>query len=127
MKNKFSSQKLAQKAAEYAWQKKAEEIVMIDLRGISPVADFFIICTAASDLHAKAVADGIKVSLKEEGEKPLHVEGMNHPHWVLLDYVNVVVHIFLEEKRSFYNLEGLWGDAPRISVNNENGKLENKK
>ncbi len=118
MKNQISSEKLVQKIAENAWLKKADEILILDLRTVSNrVSDFFIICTGVSDLHIKAVSDGIIEGLKEEGEKPWHVEGLEKLNWVLIDYVDVVTHVLSEESRAFYNLEKLWGDAKQIEIN----------
>ena len=93
-------------------EKKGNDIIRLDLRNIhSSVADYFVICTADSDVQVKAIADAIMEGSKKEGERPWHKEGLTHKTWVLLDYVEVVVHIFLRETRSFYSLEKLWGDA----------------
>ena len=96
-------------------KKKGTDIKVLDLRGITPVSDFFIICTASSNIHAKAIADSLILESKMKDIKPWHNEGYSNLSWVLLDYVDVVVHIFLKETRKFYNLEGLWADA-KISV-----------
>lgn len=97
--------------AKLILKKKGEDIKVLDLREITPVADFFIICTASSNIHAKAIADNLIVESKKKDAKPWHNEGYGNLSWVLLDYVDVVVHIFLKETRRFYNLEGLWADA----------------
>ena len=97
-------------------QKKAEDIQIFDLREKTPVSDFFVICTASSDIHCKALADLVSVETKKIGQKSWHSEGYSNLSWVLLDYVDVVVHIFLKETRAFYNLEGLWGDAPITKI-----------
>ena len=93
-------------------EKKGENIVVLDLRGISDVMDFFIITSGISDVHLRAIADEIREKLKKEANiKPWHVEGYKVPRWILLDYVNIVVHIFDHETRIYYSLEKLWEDA----------------
>lgn len=94
-------------------EKKAENIVSLDLRKIpEAVADFFIICEAGSTIQVKAIADNIELQVKQHcDESPYHHEGMTALHWVLVDYVNVVVHIFHSETRKFYRLEEMWSDA----------------
>ncbi len=106
---------LAKRCAELAAEKKCEEIKILDLRGLTSVTDYFVIATADSERKSKASAEHIIEELKKDGERPLHVEGLDTMHWILLDYVNVVVHIFLPEERRFYDLESLWSDAPQIS------------
>jgi len=107
----LDSKKLAVKLAELALSKKATDIKILDLRKLTTITDYFVICTAHSDVQVKAIADAIMEGSKIDGERPWHKEGMTHKTWVLLDYVEVVVHIFLNETRSFYGLEKLWGDA----------------
>ena len=107
----MNSKDLALKLADLALSKKAENIKVLDLRKLTTITDFFVICTGSSDTHVKAVADSIIDGSKDLGEKPWHKEGIAHKSWVLLDYVEVVVHIFLSETRQFYGLEKLWGDA----------------
>jgi ribosome-associated protein len=92
-------------------QKKGEDICVFDLRGISPITDFFIIATGLSDVHMKTLAHHII-----EHEKPQHVEGLEAATWVLLDFIDVIVHIFSVEARDFYGLERLWGDAPQVKI-----------
>lgn len=94
-------------------EKKGENIVTLDLKGVDgAVTDHFVICEANSSTQVGAIKDSIEeVVRKEVGEKPWHVEGTSNLEWVLLDYVNVVAHIFEREKRTHYNLEGLWADA----------------
>lgn len=90
---------------------------MLDVHGVSGVADIFIVTTGDSDLQVKAIVQSVRSTIREEvGERPWHVEGTDHMQWVLLDYVDLVVHVFLPEKRQFYDLERLWGDAPRAEV-----------
>ncbi|MFI5211531.1 MAG: ribosome silencing factor [Ignavibacteria bacterium] len=115
----MDSEKLALKLAELALTKKAEEIRILDLRGLTTIADFFVICTANSEPQVKAVADEVLVGSKKIGEAIWHKEGLNMKSWVLLDYVDVVVHIFLRDTRQFYSLEKLWGDAKITEVSDE--------
>jgi ribosome-associated protein len=103
--------RLVNRMAALALSKKAETVLSIDLRGLSPACDFFVICEGTSSVHVRAIADGIEDGLRESGEKAWHVEGRETGHWVLLDYVNVVVHVFDTETREYYQLERLWGDA----------------
>jgi ribosome-associated protein len=102
---------LAKRAAELALTKKATNTVIVDLRGVTDMTDFFVICTADSDRQVKSVADAIMDGLREDGEKPYHAEGLQELNWVLIDYVDVVVHVFVKSARQFYSLEKLWGDA----------------
>lgn len=108
---------LAAHAVDAMIDKKARDITVMDMRQVSGVADYFVICTGDSDLQIKAVADAIRERIREQcDERPWHTEGANHRQWVLLDYVDVVAHIFNQEKRQFYDLERLWGDAPSEDV-----------
>ena len=101
----------AGRAAEFALSKKAENVIAMDLRGLTTTCDFFVICNGTSDVQVKAIADAINDGLAAEGEKPWHIEGYEGRRWILLDYVDVVVHVFDEETRDYYQLERLWGDA----------------
>jgi ribosome-associated protein len=104
---------LATHAVDAALEKKAHDIAVMDMRKVSGVADYFVICTGDADLHVKAIHVAIQDRIREQcQERPWHVEGAEHRQWVLLDYVDLVVHVFDGEKRAFYNLERLWGDAP---------------
>lgn len=103
---------LARELAELALTKIATDVKILDLRNLTTITDFFVICTAHSDTQVKAVADAIMEGAKKAGERPWHKEGLMQKSWVLLDYVDVVVHIFLKDTREFYSLEKLWGDAP---------------
>lgn len=102
---------LAKKIAQSALSKKAYDVVIVDLKKLTTVADFFVICSVDSDTQAKAVADTIKKDILNKGDSPVRREGYSEGRWVLLDYVDVVAHIFHYETRKFYNLEKLWGDA----------------
>jgi ribosome-associated protein len=100
-------------------QKKGEDVKILDLRRLTSMTDFFIICSASSEPHIKAIADFILEETKKKGVKAWHNEGYQNLSWILLDYVDVVVHIFLNDARRFYNLEGLWGDAEITEVKDE--------
>ena len=111
---------LAQHAIEAAFSKKANDVVVMDMRSVSGVADIFILCTGTSDLQIKAIYQSIRERIRDFGDElPWHTEGTDSLQWVLMDYVNLVVHIFSEEKRAFYDLERLWGDAPKEAVSEE--------
>ena len=96
-------------------EKKAKRISVLDLRDLEQaVCDFFVICNAESTTQVKAIADSVEYFTKNElGEKPWHVEGKDNASWVLLDYTNVVVHVFQDESREFYDIEEFWADAVR--------------
>ena len=98
---------------------KAHALVVIDLRGISTATDFFVLASGNSDVQVRAIAEHVVDKLKLQGARPGHVEGMQGGRWVLLDYINFVVHVFHPEARTFYQLEDLWGDAPRWDVSPE--------
>jgi len=99
------------KAVSAAEDKKAKNIVVLDIGDISFVSDYFIICSGNSSTQVKAIADNIEERLEEQGVSLLRKEGMAEARWVLLDYGDFVFHVFLEEERNYYNLERLWGDA----------------
>ena len=102
---------LSKKIAEYALSKKALDVRIMHLFQVTSMTDYFVVCHGESELQVKAIADAIQEGLKKEGERVWHKEGYTHSNWVLLDYVDVVVHIFNKESRLFYALERLWGDA----------------
>jgi ribosome-associated protein len=108
----LSSHESARLAGKFALDKRASEVVILDLRESTSVTDFFVLCSGSAGIHVKAIAENIRDGLAAEGQKPWHIEGLAYGSWVLLDYVDFVVHIFLKEKREFYDLERLWGDAP---------------
>ena len=110
--NIVSAETGVERILHYIIEKKGEDIVVIDLRGISSVSDFFIITTGTSNTHLKAIADEVHEKLKQKyGMKPWHIEGYKAGKWVLLDYVDIVVHIFDADTRSYFSLENLWKDA----------------
>jgi ribosome-associated protein len=100
------------RAAELALDRKALDVTLLDLRHLSTATDFFLIATGRSDTHVSAIADHIIDELKKEGVRPVGIEGMRGGRWVLVDYVDFVVHVFHPAAREFYQLERLWGDAP---------------
>ena len=99
-----------------ALSRKAESVVVLDVRGLTSIADFFIICSGRSNRQVIAMADHIKVFLKERKIRPLSIEGQKEGLWVLMDYGDVIIHVFYEETRAFYDLEGLWVDAKRVAT-----------
>lgn len=101
------------RAGELALERKALDVVALDLRGISSATDVFLLASGSSDIQVRAVAEHIVEELKKEGARPNHVEGMEGGRWVLLDYIDFVVHVFHVQAREFYQLETLWGDAPQ--------------
>ncbi len=94
---------------------KGDRVLVLDLRKLTIVTDFFVICGSQSLVGVKAIAEEIRARLKNEGISPSHIEGMAGGNWVLLDYGDAIVHVFHEQVREFYDLESLWGDAPRRS------------
>ncbi len=113
-------QGLAQLAAELALEKKAIEVKILDLREISEITDFFVICSGESDTQLRAISEHLEFQLKSKYDsRPWHIEGYKGAQWILMDYIDVVIHIFLPEKRLYYGLELLWGDAPVMSVEDE--------
>jgi ribosome-associated protein len=105
--------------------KKAENILVLDVRGLTSVADFFIVCSGRSNRQVAAIADYVERNLKKRGMRPLSVEGKNEGLWVLLDYGDVIIHVFYESVRKFYDLEGLWSDAKRIMTDGMTKKADN--
>lgn len=101
------------RAAELALDLKAHDVMVLDLRGISTATDYFVLASGTSDVQVKAIADHVVDELKKQGVRPQHVEGLRGARWVLIDYVDLVVHVFHPQARDFYQLENLWGDAPR--------------
>ena len=104
-----------ERAIQAAEDKKAFDVIVLDLRKAAGFTDFFIICSGGNTRQIHAIADGIVEALGEEGVKPAHVEGYDRSEWILLDYFDFVVHVFAQETRMFYDLERLWGNATVIS------------
>jgi ribosome-associated protein len=113
----LSPDRLAQLAASYAADKKAIDIAVLDLRGVSSYTDFFVVCSGNTDRQAKAIHDAVHEGLKKDHRvMPRRVEGVGESRWILMDYFDIVVHVFVPEVREFYRLEQLWGDVPRLDV-----------
>jgi ribosome-associated protein len=113
----LAPEKLAELVAGYAADVKAIDLVELDLRGVLGYTDYFVICTGNTDRQTKAIHDRINESMKKEhGVLPRRVEGLTEARWILLDYLDVVVHVFTPEAREFYRLEQLWGEAPKRAV-----------
>jgi len=112
-----SSEALARSISEAAKNKKAEDLVALDLRGISTFTEFYVICSGNSEPQLKAIVEEIQEVLRtEHGVRAIRVDGLPFSHWIVADFGDVIVHIFHEAKRHHYNLEHLWGDAPRLTL-----------
>lgn len=122
-KQEISSEELAGFVIEGMQEKKGYEIVLMDLRGIhKSLADFFVICHATSATQAEALTDSVEAIVRQRaGQKPRSVEGTQHAEWILMDYFDVVVHIFLDSVRNFYKLESLWADAKLTKIEEQTG------
>jgi ribosome-associated protein len=112
----LTARTLAKRIAELMISKKAIDVVILDLKKLTSATDHFVICSADSDTQVKAIADSIQNGMEALGENVWHKEGYHALRWIVLDYVDVVVHVFHKEERSFYNLDRLWGDAKRTEV-----------
>lgn len=110
----MDGQQFAIEAARIASDNRAEDVVVLDLRGLSSVADFFVIATATSDRQMRAIIDQIEEAGLRVGQRPFGTSGLDTSTWMLADYVDVVIHIFSPDRRRYYDLELLWGDAPRV-------------
>ena len=107
----------ALKIVELAEDVKANDIVLLDLRKICNFCDYFVVCTGTSSTHIKAIADHINTALRQDGVRSHHREGYSESRWIVLDFNSVIVHIFDEDTRDFYNLENLWKEAKKIDLN----------
>jgi len=115
-KDHETTQSLARLAARLTLTKRAEEVMILDLRKLDGVCDFFVLATGHSEVQVKAIADAVEDGLRAEGQRPWHTEGYEARRWILLDYVDVVVHVFHARAREYYLLDKLWGDAGRELV-----------
>ncbi len=106
-------------AARASLEKKAADVLVLELTKLTTIADYFVICSAENIQQVKAIAIQIEESLKKLGIKPVRIEGLAYAHWVLVDYGDVIVHIFEAETRAYYELEKFWLDAPRVPCNEE--------
>lgn len=116
MEKSIKSNQLADIIGKLTLTKKAEKVISIDVRKVSSSTDYFIICSAETGIQVQAIANAVR---KGTPSKPWHVEGLNNQNWVLLDYVDVVLHIFKTQTREFYSLEKLWADAPTVEITDE--------
>jgi ribosome-associated protein len=107
---------LARQAADAAADKKANDLVVLDIHELSVIADYFIICSGNSNTQVQAIARGVREKLTKQGYHLKAMEGFDEARWVLLDFGDVVVHVFRQEEREFYNLERVWGDAQQLSL-----------
>lgn len=105
---------LARRIVDLAADKKAADIVLLEIGGLTTLADYFVICSASSERQLGAIADGIVEGLREEGMRPIGREGASSAHWLLLDFGAVIVHVMAPQERDFYQLERLWSDAPLL-------------
>lgn len=106
---------MARKVVDIAADKKASNIVLLDLKGLTYIADYFVICSGTSDRQIQAITDEIEQRLKQEDRAiPLHVEGTSDSGWVLLDYGGVIVHVFSPQEREYYKIEKIWSDATTV-------------
>ena len=115
---------LAQRAAALCLDLKANDVVVLDVRGVTDMTDYFVIASGTSDTHVRSVAEHVLEHLRKEGTRAHHVEGVRQGRWVLLDYVDMVVHIFHPTLRAFYQLERLWSDAAVVAVDQPQGVLK---
>jgi len=111
-----SSERLAERIAEIAADRKARDIRVLDVGSLVGYTDYFLICSGKSTTHLETITDAIRAELRGEGVNVLHAEGLAESGWVLLDYGDVLMHVFLEDTRLYYALERLWGDAPTLAL-----------
>jgi ribosome-associated protein len=119
---KLTSLSLARLAGRLALSKKGFDVKILKLKSLSSVCDYFVIASGEADVHVRAIANAIDDGLMEAGFRPFHREGKSEGNWVLLDYADVVVHVFYEPTRRFYALERLWGDAPIEELSDDGDK-----
>jgi len=113
---------LAKECASLALAKKAKEILILDVRKLTPITDYFVICSGGSNIHVETIAEWIVSGIGRKGISPLHIEGQKPARWILIDYVGVIAHVFYEPIRKFYGLEKLWAEGRKIKF--PEGKIE---
>lgn len=107
------------RAIELAQERKGVEITLLDLKGVSNATDYFLLVNGTSDTHVRSIADHIIDEMRKDGNRADHIEGLRSGRWVLIDYIDFVIHVFHPAAREFYQLERLWGDAPATSIEEE--------
>lgn len=112
----IESKEKAIAAATIAFNKKAKDVLVLELKALSVIAEYFVICSGASTTQVRAIVEAIKENFSKNRIRPIGIEGLNYSHWVLMDYGDVIMHVFEDETREYYQLEKLWLDAPRINV-----------
>ena len=112
--------------SRYALEKKAYDLVLIEVSEVTSIADYFIICSGRSDRQVQSIAQGLQENLGKMGISSRSIEGLNRGHWVLMDYSDVIVHVFYQPIREFYDLEGLWAHAPRVELPEPYSSLANQ-
>jgi ribosome-associated protein len=110
----------AQACARFADEKKAKDIVVLELIGLTDIADYFVLATGTSERHVRTISEAVEVGMKEAGVKPFSLEGHDEGRWVIIDYQNVIAHIFIESLRELYDLESLWIEAKRYTLKKGN-------
>ncbi len=110
------SREVAVAAAAAAAAKQADDVAILDVHGLIVITDFFVICSGTTERQVKTIVEEVERALRELDRKPIRREGETEGRWVLLDYVDVVVHVFVDQERAYYDLERLWGDAPRLDL-----------
>ena len=120
--NAVTSSDLANEIAKFALDKKAENVISINVERLTSFTDQFVICSADTDIQVKAIADTIR---KGTNHKPVRIEGYEQLNWVLLDYIDVIVHVFKTTERNYYNIEKLWADAPKTEYNDDDFRADN--
>jgi ribosome-associated protein len=113
---RLPAERKVRRAARAALDKRATDLVVLDVQGISNVTDYFLVCSGKSTTHMETITDAIRAELKSDGVRPLHAEGVAESGWILLDCGDVLMHVFLEDTRAYYALERLWGDAPALPL-----------
>lgn len=121
------SKEKALKAARASLDKKANDTVILELTHLTVIADYFVICSGDSTTQVKAIAENIEKKLKEDGIQPIGIEGRASSLWILMDYGDVIVHVFENETRMYYELEKFWLDAPRIKIDEKNKNIVGRK
>ena len=123
MKSSPESLSLAKQAVRICLDHKANDVVLLDLRGVSDMTDFFIVASGTSDTHVRSLGENLAAAMKKHGSPAYHVEGLAKGRWVLLDFVDFVVHVFHPTLREFYQLERLWSDAESIPIEDGTGAV----